>query len=245
MNEGSRFYWLKLQRGFFRRPEIDVIEAMPNGKEYVLFYLKLLCESVDRDGLLRFTDTIPYNDDMLASITHTNIDIVRAAVQIFRQAGLMEMLDDGTLYMREVKAMTGSAADNDAANRKRLQRQREAMGQLRDTSVTKSHESIEYRDKSIELRDKKESKEKERRFTPPTLDEVRAYCQERNSSVDPERFVDWYTANGWKVGKNPMKDWKAAVRSWEQRDKAERPAEKTKEQLEHERNDPYLEPLDW
>ena len=53
------------------------------------------------------------------------------------------------------------------------------------------------------------------RFTPPTVDEVRAYCQERKNNVDPERFVDYYTSNGWKVGKNPMKDWKAAVRTWE------------------------------
>ena len=52
----------------------------------------------------------------------------------------------------------------------------------------------------------------------PTLDEVKAYCNERNNSVDPERFIDYYTANGWKVGKNPMKDWKAAVRTWERQD---------------------------
>ena len=49
----------------------------------------------------------------------------------------------------------------------------------------------------------------------PTLDEVKAYCNERNNRVDPERFIDYYTSNGWKVGKNPMKDWKAAVRTWE------------------------------
>lgn len=53
------------------------------------------------------------------------------------------------------------------------------------------------------------------RFTPPTVEEVRAYCQERKNNVDPQRFVDYYTANGWKVGRNPMKDWKAAVRTWE------------------------------
>ena len=53
------------------------------------------------------------------------------------------------------------------------------------------------------------------RFAPPTLEEVRTYCQERMNTVDPERFFDYYTSNGWKVGKNPMKDWKAAVRSWE------------------------------
>lgn len=49
----------------------------------------------------------------------------------------------------------------------------------------------------------------------PTLEDVKAYCQERGNRVDPERFIDYYTANGWRVGKNPMKDWKAAVRTWE------------------------------
>lgn len=54
-----------------------------------------------------------------------------------------------------------------------------------------------------------------KRFKPPTLEEVQAYCDERGNSVDAARFIDYYTANGWKVGKNSMKDWKAAVRTWE------------------------------
>lgn len=61
-------------------------------------------------------------------------------------------------------------------------------------------------------------KEKRQRFSPPTADEVKAYCQERGNHVDAQRFVDFYTAKGWRVGNNPMKDWKAAVRTWEQRD---------------------------
>ena len=52
------------------------------------------------------------------------------------------------------------------------------------------------------------------RFTPPTVDQVRAYCTEKGYTLDADRFVDYYTSNGWKVGKNPMKDWKAAVRTW-------------------------------
>ena len=52
------------------------------------------------------------------------------------------------------------------------------------------------------------------RFSTPTIDEVRAYCAEKGYTVDADRFVDYYTSNGWKVGKNPMKDWKAAVRTW-------------------------------
>ena len=58
-------------------------------------------------------------------------------------------------------------------------------------------------------------KSKAKRFTPPTLEEVQAYCNERQNNVDPQHFIDYYTSNGWLVGKNKMKDWKAAVRTWE------------------------------
>lgn len=53
------------------------------------------------------------------------------------------------------------------------------------------------------------------RFVKPTLEDVTAYCTERGKGVDPQKWYDHYTANGWMVGKNPMKDWKAAVRTWE------------------------------
>ena len=52
------------------------------------------------------------------------------------------------------------------------------------------------------------------RFSPPTVDEVKSYCTEKGYAFDPQRFVYYYTSNGWRVGKNPMKDWKAAVRNW-------------------------------
>lgn len=62
-------------------------------------------------------------------------------------------------------------------------------------------------------------KENRKRFSPPTVEEVREYCRERNNNVDPQRFVDFYESKGWKVGKEGMKDWKACVRTWEGRDK--------------------------
>ena len=58
----EKFYWLKLDRDFFKRHDIKIIEAMPNGKDYILFYLKLLCESIDHDGSLRFNENIPYSE---------------------------------------------------------------------------------------------------------------------------------------------------------------------------------------
>lgn len=54
-----------------------------------------------------------------------------------------------------------------------------------------------------------------KRFIKPTIDEVKAYCTERKNNVNPEKWYNHYTSNGWKVGKNPMRDWKAAVRTWE------------------------------
>ena len=62
-----------------------------------------------------------------------------------------------------------------------------------------------------------------KRFVKPTLEEVRDYCNEKHYNVNPEHFIDYYESNGWKVGRNSMKDWKAAVRNWARRDKENQP----------------------
>lgn len=67
-----------------------------------------------------------------------------------------------------------------------------------------------------------------KRFIPPTVEQVREYCLERGNYVDPQRFVDYYSSNGWMVGKNKMKDWKAAVRTWEQKEKPQRRSSATR-----------------
>lgn len=58
----------------------------------------------------------------------------------------------------------------------------------------------------------------EKKFSPPDVDEVRSYCLERKNRVDPVAFVDFYASKGWVIGKSPMKDWRAAVRTWERKD---------------------------
>ena len=86
--------------------------------------------------------------------------------------------------------------------------------QDRDESVT----NLSTQDRLGKDRLGKDSIETRKRFTPPTVEEVRAYCLERKNGVDPEKFVDFYSAKGWRIGKDPMKDWKAAVRTWEKRE---------------------------
>lgn len=70
---------------------------------------------------------------------------------------------------------------------------------------------------NIDLDNTNDNSNNNNRFKKPTLEEVKQYCLERNNNIDPESFIDYYNSNGWKVGKNPMKDWKATIRTWEKR----------------------------
>lgn len=163
MAENKKFYWLKLRRDFFKRHDIRIIEEMPNGKDYVLFYLKLLLESIDHEGSLRFSDTIPYNENMLSVITNTNVDIVRSAMNLFTELNLIEVFDDLTIYMGEVEKMIGS--ESESASRMRRLRQKQ-QASLCDGNVRKSDTEIEeesYIDTDLDTEIQKE-KEKDNSF---------------------------------------------------------------------------------
>ena len=132
MSEEKKYYWLRLKRDFFKRHDIRIVEEMENGKDYILFYLKLLCESVDHEGYLRFSDEIPFNEKMLSTITNTNIDIVRVAIKVFTELGMMDILDDGTYYMNGVEKMIGIAEQDEhtrESTRLRVQAYRERKKQ--------------------------------------------------------------------------------------------------------------------
>lgn len=222
----KRYYWLKLKRDFFKRHDIRIIEEMPNGKDYILFYLKLLLESIDHEGALRFNETIPYSEQMLSVITNTNIDLVRSAMRVFTQLKMVEILDDETIYMTEVQKMTGS--ETKWAQKKRLYRGKQEEDKARTlslqcpTDVRQEKEIEKELDKEIEIDNggtggtrSASPPRHTTSFKEPSVDEVAAYCAERGNSVDASRFVDFYASKGWMVGKNKMKDWKAAVRTWE------------------------------
>ena len=124
----KRYYWLKLNENFFEREEIKVIESMPNGKDYIIFYMKLLLKSIRTEGQLKFREVIPYTPDMLAAITNTSVDTVRVAIDMFSKLDLMEVWDDGTLFMVETQNMIGS--ETDSARRMRRLREKEKQKEL-------------------------------------------------------------------------------------------------------------------
>ena len=165
MAEAKKFYWLKLKRDFFKRHDIRIIEEMPNGKDYVLFYLKLLLESIDHEGSLRFSDTIPYNEQMLSVITNTNVDIVRSAMKLFIELQLIEIFDDKTIFMGEVEKMIGSESES-AGRVRRFRENQKALLCNGDVQKSNIEKEIEIKkDKDIELENERKS---EGSFAQPT-----------------------------------------------------------------------------
>lgn len=195
MAESEKFYWLRLKRDFFKRHDITLVEAMENGKDYVLFYLKLLCESIDHNGNLRFSETIPYNEKMLSVITNTNIDIVKSAIQVFQELNMIEILDDGTLYMQEITTMIGS--ETKWAGKKREYR-KAIKGQCPNDVLTMSdkRKSIE-KEKETEIEKEKKLKKKaygENNNVKLTDDEYNRLCndygqEKTRKAID---FLDLY-----------------------------------------------------
>lgn len=254
MTDNKRFYWLKLRRDFFKRHDIKILESMPQGKEYVLFYIKLLAESVDHGGELRFNETIPYTADMLAAVTDTDTEVVDKALDNLKTLGLLVVADDGTMSLPYAVKLIDSCADNDNARRQARyrERHREDNGKSNTISTpnntdsntesnTKSNGTVtqsvtnsnEILDIEIDTRDidiKRESIEREKsgdrsprtRFIKPTTDDILSYftdyAYKKGINIDPvvesERFYNYYESNGWRVGRNPMRDYKAACRNW-------------------------------
>ena len=163
-SETKKFYWLKLKRDFFKRHDIQIIESMPNGKDYILFYLKMLLESIDHEGALRFSDAIPYNEQMLSVITNTNIDIVRSAMKVFAELNMLEIFDDQTIYMAECAKLIGS----ETAGAERVRKFREKQKALPcNADVTNCNTEIEI-EKDIEYREREIKDITETADEPPT-----------------------------------------------------------------------------
>lgn len=98
---------------------------------------------------------------------------------------------------------------------------------LLDTTCIQTVSEMDAQDRIVKDRIVKDRKEleseggkpqKRKRFSPPTVEEVKAYCSENGCTVDAERFVSYYESQGWHVGRNPMKDWRAAIRNWASKD---------------------------
>ena len=222
----KKFYWLKLKKDFFKRHDIKIISCMEEGNEIILFYLKLMLESVDHEGELRFNESIPYSTTMLASITDTSPEIAEKAMETLSGLGLIRVSEDKTIILEKVSSMVGY--ETEWAKKKRDFR--EKQGQKEDNVLEMSSQcppNVQTMSSQSPIRDRDRDRDrvrdrdierntKERKFVPPTLEEVTSYCQERNSPVNPKEFFDYYSIGDWKDSQgNKVKNWKQKLITWE------------------------------
>ena len=156
------------------------------------------------------------------TMTGEKIDLTGAAAGLFAIAIMQLSIDD---EQAEEISKRRSAAGS-IGGRKRAENQANASSDIGD-QANQANASFASDDQANQAnadnknknksknKNKNIDKESNKRFTPPTIDEVIAYCQERKNNVNPVRWFNFYASKGWKVGKEPMKDWKASVRYWE------------------------------
>ena len=133
MAEDKGYYYLKLKENFFESDELKVLESLENGYLYSNILLKLYLKALKNNGKLTFNEYIPYDTKMLATITGHNIDIVEKAIKIFQGMHLIEILDNGAIYMLDMQKMIGSISSEGV--RKAEYRERIRLEKKDGTSV--------------------------------------------------------------------------------------------------------------
>lgn len=130
----KRYYWLKLEKDFFNRPDIKIIESQADGVLYSYFYLKLLLQSVETQGILKYNN-IPLDVDALSKITGTSPSVVKSAIDIFLKMNMLQILEDGSLFISEVALLLGSETED--ARRKREKKKEIKLIENKETKEEK------------------------------------------------------------------------------------------------------------
>lgn len=216
----EKYFWLKLKENFFTSKRIKKLRRLAGGDTYVIIYLKMQLVAMKHDGIIQYTGLERTFAEELALDIDEDPENVAVTLTYLLNTGLAESSDDINFFFPYAVENTGK--ESTSTERVRAFRDREKQKKLAaiqgETECNVSCNTELEIEKELEIETEKKEK-KEKRFTPPTAEEVRAYCQEKKYGIDPEAFIDFYQSKNWKVGKDKMSDWKAAVRTWERRRK--------------------------
>lgn len=198
----ERYYWLKLQQDFFSSKRIKKMRKLPGGDTLTIIYLKMQLLSLKTDGVLKYAGLEKSFAEELALDLDEEIESVQLALVYMESTGLIETSDNISFLLPYVIQNTGS--ESSSAERVRKFREKQKLlhcnGEI-DIEIDKEKDIEKSKSKNI--------------FTPPTIEDVQGYIKEKGYHFSAEEFVAFYESNGWKVGKNPMKSWKAACVTWE------------------------------
>ena len=223
--------WIKITTNMFDNRKIKYLRKLPEGNNIVLIWVMLLTMAgrCNAGGMIFLTENIPYSTAMLADELGFEENTVKLAVAVLEELNMIATNNGfhtiaGWDEYQNIEGMDKIRESKRLAQARWREKQKSLQASSTvdstvDSTVIQSGNAERDKEKELDsdldLIDIKADKPQRKRFSPPSVDEVREYCFERGNNVDPEKFVDYYTANGWMAGKNKMKDWRAAVRTWE------------------------------
>ena len=217
--------WIKLYIDMFDKRKIKKLRRLPAGNEILLIWVMLLAMAgkCNAGGMIYITERVPYTEDDLAEELDFEVNTIRLALNAFEELDMVSKDDFGFISLlgweehQNVDRLAEiRAKDRDRKRLKRAQAKAllESSADVHGQSTDSPHIDKEE-EKDEDLRNKKKTYKKET-FTPPSLDEVQAYCRERQNGVDAKQFYDYFTASGWIDSKgNKVKSWKQKVITWE------------------------------
>lgn len=196
----KKYYWLKLPRNFFGKHYIKILRAKENGELLVLFYMWMLTEAIDHEGRLRYSEDIPYDEEMLAEASGFALHIVTQALQQFTKLQLVITESDGTLFMPKSIEMIGS--ESASAQRVREYRERKNSKEKKpetventesNDNVTKCNSDVQKSniEKEIEKELEKENKKGGKRETTQSIFE-RLLPEYTISDVMADKLREWF-----------------------------------------------------
>lgn len=196
----KKYYWLKLPRNFFGKHYIKILRAKENGELLVLFYMWMLTEAIDHKGRLRYSEDIPYDEEMLAEASGFALHIVTQALQQFTKLQLVITESDGTLFMPKSIEMVGS--ESASAQRVREYRERKNSKEKKpetventesNDNVTKCNVNVQKGniEKELEKELEKENKKGGKRETTQSIFE-RLLPEYTISDVMADKLREWF-----------------------------------------------------
>lgn len=154
MSDNKKYYYLKLKENFFESDEIIILESMPDGHLYSNILLKLYLRSLKNDGRLMFNERIPFNSTMLAQVTRHSVGNVEKAVKLFQDLGLIDVMDNGAIYMMDIQNFIGESsteADRIRAYRAKIAAEKSNVQMLQETPYKCTPELEIEKERELEL----------------------------------------------------------------------------------------------
>jgi len=191
MSDNKKYYYLKLKDNFFDSDQMIVLESMPDGYKYSNILLKLYLRSLKNDGKLMFNDRIPYNSTILSQVTRHSVGDVEKAVNIFTELGLIEILENGAIYMLDIQNFIGESStegDRKRAYRRKIDKEKSMLlneGQMSDKSpdVYPPEKEIEKKiEKELDIETDKDTMSSSDEHDRIPYSEIVEYLNEKTNS---------------------------------------------------------------